>query len=104
MIEQFLSVEDYIPGLMMLQTYDGDDLKCARACVSKVEGEYAVLDFNWLVMQKDRGEVEHFVERHRLWLCPREFLTSALEKAGFSVSIESDGLIPKRPLIIAKRL
>jgi SAM-dependent methyltransferase len=104
MIEQFVEAKDFVPGLMTLQTYDGEDLKCARACITKNEGEYAVLDFNWLVMRRDLSEVEHVVERHKLWGFSADLLKTILEGAGFSVSIEADGLIPKRPLVVAKRI
>ena len=62
-----------------------------------------MLDYHWLILRSGQTAVEHFVERHELWLCPRELMTKILEQAGFSVSTEAQGLVPNRDLFIAER-
>ena len=102
-VEPFLSKQDYVPGRLVLQSCDGEALKCTRACIPGLKDERAVLDYHWLVLQKGQDAVEHFVERHELWLCPMELMTGAFEQAGFSVSMEAQGLMPNRSLLIAER-
>lgn len=102
-VEPFIEPEEYVEGRIMLQTHDGEELKCARACVSQLDGEHAVLDFNWLVLRSGQPEVEHFVERHRLWLCPGALIAETLEQAGFAVELEPRGLIPDRNVLVGTR-
>ncbi len=102
-VEPFVSPEEFIPGRPILQTYDGDDLKCARACLPKKVDQLAVLEFNWLVMREGQKIVEHFTELHELWLCPPSVLKDAFEKAGFAVSIENDSLVQDRNVLIGSR-
>jgi daunosaminyl-N,N-dimethyltransferase/N-dimethyltransferase len=102
-VEPWLTPEAYQPGRSTMQTYDGEDLKLCRASISKQEGEMAVLDFHWLVLRRGASEVEHFVERHELWLCSTELMQAIFEEAGFDTRIEEDGLQSKRRLLIGQR-
>lgn len=102
-IEPWLTPEAYRPGRMMMQTYDGEDLKLCRASVSKQEGELAVLDFHWLVLRAGAAEPERFVERHELWLCPAPLMRAILDDAGFDVHAEPAGLSQGRGLLIGRR-
>ena len=103
LVEPFLSPKEYAPGRLVLQSYDGEKLKCTRACIPGLEGDRAMLDYHWLILRSGQTAVEHFVERHELWLCPRELMTKILEQAGFSVSTAAQGLVPNRDLFIAER-
>ncbi len=102
-IEPFLSMNAFVSGRPVMQSFDSPLLKCTRACITKQVGDRAVLDFHWLVLRARQPEVEHFTERHELWLCPPELMTEVLEGAGFSVSRESPGLMKGRELLIAER-
>lgn len=101
LVEPFLSPGEYEAGRPVLQTYDGEDLKCARAYVPGLDGDRAILEYHWLVMRKGKGEVEHLVERHELLLRSVEEMVGILERFGFSTEIEASGLLPNRPIIIA---
>jgi len=103
LVEPFVAPRSFAPGRPMLQTFDGEQLKCARACVPALEGELAILDFHWLVLREGQPAVEHFVERHELWLCPHEVMAETFEQAGFSVAREPRGLMPDRGLLVARR-
>ena len=103
MIEPFLAPPDFVPGRLILQTFDGEHLKCARACIPAREGDRAILDYHWLVLREGQATVEHFVEHHELWLCPHELLVEILKEAGFSVHREARGLMPERGLLVAER-
>jgi daunosaminyl-N,N-dimethyltransferase/N-dimethyltransferase len=102
-VEPWLTAESYRPGHPTMHTYDSPELKLCRAVVSKQEGEMAVLDFHWLALRAGAGDVEHFVDRHRLWLCPTETLLEAFAEAGFEARWEAEGLMPGRGLIVGRR-
>ncbi len=102
-VEPFVPPSDFVAGRLMMHTFDGEDLKCARTCVPGRDGERAILDFHWLVLRKGRTTVEHFVERHELWLCRHELLAEVLQHAGLSVRREARGLAPERDLLVAQR-
>ena len=85
LVEPWLTREAWDPGRPMLQTYESPDLKLARAVVTGIEGEIAVMEMNWLVVERDQP-VRHVVSRHEMWLCPLEVLEATFEGAGFEVS------------------
>ena len=68
-VEPWLAPGDFRPGYASMQTYDAPELKLCRQCVAAAAGDVSVLDLHWLVARAGAG-VEHFVERHELWLCP----------------------------------
>jgi len=103
LLEPFVAPADFVSGRPFLQTFDGEDLKCARVSISHVEGDRAVIDFGWLVVRRGQPAIEHFVERHDLWLCPYETITECLEQAGFTVEHAPHGLMTDRGLLIACR-
>lgn len=83
-LEPWITPEDWRVGTPHLTAYDSPDLKLARANVARREGDYAILDFEWLVVRRDSG-VEHFRERHLTMLYTKEQTTAALHSAGFTV-------------------
>lgn len=102
LIEPFVEPAAFEPGRPHIDIYEDDDLKLARAIVTRTEGSLAILDFHWLVARRGQP-VEHFVERHRLALHSREDLTEILFAAGFDTRWVDPGLIPKRGLLVGRR-
>lgn len=102
-VEPWFTEAKYRTGELVLNTYESDELKLCRASVAKRDGELSVLDFHWLVLRRDAPEVEHFVARHTLWLCPTETLLKAFSDAGFSCRFEPEGLRHDRGLILGRR-
>jgi SAM-dependent methyltransferase len=102
LIEPWIGPDDFKPGMPTQHTYESDDLKLCRSVVSRQEGEMAVLDFHWLVTPRG-GQVEHFVDRHELWLCPRDTMLRVFRDAGFDAQWQTDGLMRDRELLVAKR-
>lgn len=102
MVEPWLTREDCTAGFASMQTYDRPELKLCRQSVTRVAGDVTVFDMHWLVARANAG-VDHFVERHELWMCPRAVMAAAFEGAGFDVRFEPDGLMPQRGLFIARR-
>lgn len=101
-IEPWLTPEQWRDGHPSLQTYDSPDLKLARGTVGRREGELSVLDMHWLVVRAGQP-VEHFVDHHRLWLCPRDRMRQIFEAAGFDLRLEEPGLPRGRGLVIGRR-
>jgi SAM-dependent methyltransferase len=102
-VEPFLEPEAFNAGRLVHQTHEGARLCCTRACIPAREDERAVLDFHWLVLKAGRAAVEHFVDRHELWMCEHQRMREIFEQAGFSVTLEPDGLTPGRDLLIGIR-
>lgn len=101
-VEPFVTPDAYRDGHASLQTYPGDDVKLARACVGRLAGALAVLDFHWLAATPHVG-VEAWTERHELWLSTRQQLVAPFVQAGFETEFTEDGLLPQRGLLLATR-
>ena len=102
MIEPWIAPQNYTPGRAWMQTFDGPNLKLCRMVVSHREGDMAMMEFHWLAATTG-GSVEHFIDRHALWLCPHETLARCFANAGFDCRFEPDGLMPDRGLLIGTR-
>jgi len=101
-VEPWLAPSDWANDRPFMTLYDKPELRIARVNTSAQDGEHAVMDMHWLVARKGHA-VEHFVEHHRLWLCPRETMREAFEDAGFTTRFEPDGLLKDRGLFIGQR-
>ncbi len=110
LIEPWLTDEVYRVGRPNLQTsgrpsLDAEpaELLVARGGVARVREEdglrISVLDLHYMLVPA-HGQVEHFVERHELWLCPTRTMVGAMEHAGLKVETISDGLSPGRGLLL----
>lgn len=90
-IEPWIDASIYTVGRPNLQTYDGPDLKLARATLSGREGDVAVMPMYWTVVPRG-GPVEQFVDEHRLWFCPNEVMRRAFHDAGVAIEQLEGGL------------
>jgi SAM-dependent methyltransferase len=102
-IEPWLNPETFVPGRQSMQTFSNDDLCLCRMAVGQREGERSIFDFNWLAVERDRKAVEHFIDRHELWLYSTDQLLNAVGDAGFECRFEVDGLMKERGLIVGRR-
>lgn len=101
-VEPFVDPDDFEDGRPHIDTYEDNDLKLARAIVTRSLGDRAILDFHWIVAR--RGEqVEHFVERHELRLHRRDELERSFREAGFETRWVEPGLIPQRGLLVGRK-
>lgn len=101
-IEPWVDPEAYVPGRPTQHTYESEDLKLCRSVVGRREGDRAILEFHWLVTRRDEG-VEHFVDTHTMWLCPRDPMRQLFVDAGFECAWEDDGLMPGRGLLLGTK-
>jgi daunosaminyl-N,N-dimethyltransferase/N-dimethyltransferase len=99
LIEPWFTASQWEVGRPTLQTYQGEDLKLARATVAEREGDVAVMVMHTLVVERGQ-RVRHIVDRHEMWMCPHELLESTFAGAGFSVTW-SDAL--ERRLLVGVR-
>jgi len=102
LVEPWIAPETFREGQVFLHTYDSDDLRIARASFSRIRGEHSVVEFRWLVARAGRG-IEHFAEEHECWLCPRDRMLEAFERAGFETRFEESGLMKDRGLFVGRR-
>ena len=99
LIEPWFIASQWEVGRPSLQTYQGEDLKLARATVAMREGDIAVMEMHTLVVERGQP-VRHVADRHEMWLCPHELLESTFAGAGFAVTW-SDAL--ERRLLVGVR-
>jgi len=102
LVEPFLAPEELQVGQPFMHTYEDPDLKLCRMATSRREGDRAVLDMHWLVARRD-AEVEHFVDRHVLWMPTRETTLEVMATAGFDARYEPEGPAGHRSLFIGVR-
>jgi daunosaminyl-N,N-dimethyltransferase/N-dimethyltransferase len=101
-LEPWIDPADFRDGHVFAQHTDAAPLYVTRMSSGRREGDLSVIDFHWLVGREGQG-VEHFVETHALWLCPRDTFGAALATAGFDAEYLPDGLSPRRGLWVARR-
>ena len=102
LVEPWFVAERWEVGRPSLQTFVSPDLQIARATVADRRGELAIMDMHWLIARRGHP-VEHRVDRHEMWLCPRETMRAVFEQAGFEARYEPDGLTRDRGLFLGRR-
>jgi SAM-dependent methyltransferase len=102
LVQPWLTPATATHGHVGLTRHETDDLKLARMDVVRIEDGKTVLDFHWLVGSKG---VEHFVDRHVLWLHTPEELVGAFRSAGLGAEFEPPFDAPGRGrgVLVARR-
>jgi daunosaminyl-N,N-dimethyltransferase/N-dimethyltransferase len=90
-VEPWLSPGEAAPGRPSMKTYEDENIKIARQFVSRSEGRRAVLDFHWLVAERD-GAVDYFTSQVVAYLYTTGEYQQAIESAGFDVTYNAKGL------------
>ncbi len=98
-IEPWISKEDYNVGMPHMTTYDRKDIKIARVNVSKIIEDVSILEFNYLVAEKDK-EVKYFVDKHELGLFGIEDTLDIMQEAGLKAIYLKSGLMEHRGVFI----
>jgi len=102
LVEPWITLDGFDPGKPTVQVYNDDNLALARMCVSRLEGQVSVLDFNYMIAFRDH-QVEQLQESHRLWMAPHDVLVAAFENAGFEIRYDASGFSEGRGLLVGRR-
>jgi len=100
-VEPWLSPAVAVDGHISQQAYDSFDMVLTRSAIHRVEGDTSVIDFGWLVTRPDG--IEHFAERHTMWLVEPDVLVALFAEVGFEARWESEGLTSGRGLLVGSR-
>jgi daunosaminyl-N,N-dimethyltransferase/N-dimethyltransferase len=106
-VEPWLTPAEYVAGHVGVTEWDGEKQSPAvkkrviRAGPHLVEGRRSVLDFHWLVVTPD--SIEHFTDRHELWMETEEELTATFRGAGFDVTWLQPGPLTGRAVLVLRR-
>ena len=99
-IEPWFEKSKYKTGVPWMSAYDGNDIKIARLNVSKVKNGTSILDFHFLIAEKNK-DVKYFVDRHRLGLFDIEKTLEIMKENGLKSMFLKNGLMKDRGLYIA---
>ncbi|MBP2045619.1 class I SAM-dependent DNA methyltransferase [Methanobacterium aggregans] len=83
-----LNKENWIEGLVSMDTVVEDDLKLARICQSHLEG--TVFNANFLFLVKEKGKLDFDIDQHQLGVFEMEKALEIMTKTGFETSIYAD--------------
>jgi ubiquinone/menaquinone biosynthesis C-methylase UbiE len=99
-VEPWLTVETYNPGVSFIHAGEIGTDKVCRMSLSGKEGNVSVLLLHYLRSTPDR--IEHYSERLELGLFSREEMARGFESAGLEVRYNSEGLMG-RGLYLGRR-
>ena len=91
LVEGWFSRTEWDDGHVAALFVDKPDLKIARMNVSRSDGDFSVVDFEYLVATPEG--VEHFTELHELRLFEREEYVAAMEASGLTVERDDEALM-----------
>ena len=67
-IEPWLTKENFKSGLPHMVNYEDKNLSICRANISKKKGNISILDFHYLIAEKNSKDVKYFFDRHEMGL------------------------------------
>jgi SAM-dependent methyltransferase len=103
MVEPWLAPTEFRAGRPFAQTHMDADVALSRVSVSGRQGDISTITMAWTIARRDQTGIEHFVEEHRLWLCPPELFERVFREAGFDTTLERPGLATGRGLLVGRR-
>ena len=98
-VEPWFTKETCDIGTPHMKIYDSEDLKIIRMSVPKIDGDFSILDFHYLVAEKDK-EVKYYKDSHKLALFEPDKLITIMQKAGLKAHFIHPELMGKRGLYI----
>ena len=88
-IEPWIAPEDWLVGHIGHDTVTSGDTSVMRMAHSGVDGDTALIRFEYLVGEPDG--IWSFGEDHRMLMAPSSFFVESLEEAGLNVTFDLDG-------------
>ena len=101
-VEPWFSANNYRVGLPFSTHYEDDNLKITRMNVSKRRDDVAILDFHYLVAEKDKA-VQYYSDSHEMRLVEPEQMLSFMQAAGFEVSFYQIAPFEERGIFVGVR-
>lgn len=98
-IEPWFAETIYITGLPSMTTYDGENIKIARLCVSQKRGILSVMDMHYLIAEKNQ-KMKHSVERHELAMFDTDKILDIMRQNQLKAKFLKNGLMKDRGLCI----
>jgi len=102
-IEPWLTKQEFKPGLPHMQTYADKNVKVCRQNVSKVKGNLSVLDFHFLISEKN-SDVQYVLDRHELGMFDHQKMVSMMTNAGLNAKLIRNKMFKRNLLIGVKPL
>lgn len=91
MVEPWFTKESWTSGKVHMIANDHPDFKICRMNMSMTEGDYSIVDFQYLIGEENKG-IKHFTERHELRLSSVDEMLSAFKEAGLKAELDPKGL------------
>ena len=91
-IEPMFTKETVRDGAIGINCLDLPEIKIARIGCSRIEGNVAYLNFNFLISTSEGG-VEHFIDPNPMSVFPRNSYLSIMEKSGLTTTFMEPGFI-----------
>ncbi|MHA1702962.1 MAG: class I SAM-dependent DNA methyltransferase [Promethearchaeota archaeon] len=98
-IEPWLTKSNAIDGLASMTTYESDEIKIARQCVSKIEEDMTRFVMHYIIARKGE-DVTYFKDSHELGLFDTDKTLRMMEEAGFHTNYIEKGLETERGLFV----
>ncbi|MBY9003470.1 MAG: class I SAM-dependent methyltransferase [Candidatus Lokiarchaeota archaeon] len=98
-IEPWLTKSNAIAGLASMTTYESDDIKIARQCVTKIAGDITPFEMHYMIAKKNE-DVIYFKDHHELGLFDTDKTIQMMEEAGIETKYLDKGLETERGLFI----
>ncbi|MCJ7649889.1 MAG: class I SAM-dependent methyltransferase [Candidatus Lokiarchaeota archaeon] len=98
-IEPWLTKSNAIDGLASMTTYESDEFKIARQCVTKIEEDVSRFVMHYMIARKG-GDVTYFKDSHELGLFDTDKTLQIIEEAGINIKYLEKGLETERGLFI----
>jgi len=99
-IEPWVNPAEWVTGKVHMQTYESDAVKICRMSISGREDNISVLNFDYLVGQ--RNSLQHFQERHLLGLFDQATMMEAFEQNGLIARFIEGGLMGRGLYLVTK--
>ena len=101
-VEPWFSANNYRVGLPFSNHYEDNDLKITRMNVSKRRDDMAILDFHYLVAEKDKA-VQYYHDSHEMRLVEPEHMLSFMKAVGFEASFHQEAPFEERGMFFGNR-
>jgi len=102
-IEPWLIKSTNDAGRPGMTTYDAENIKIARLNTTKVEDDFSILEFYYLIAERNK-DIVYFFEKHELGLFDTNKFLNYMIKAGLKSEFLKDGLMEGRGLYIGRKV